>query len=817
MRPGLFLWLHATSAFLAGQTNRMIQSSACRQAIRPGLFFTVILCYTGCMEKRRVAVRTMIEQVMVSGDLVFDASAQRMLDGIRGHQALQHVPHPDALNEVPVQLTVETDEVSLTVHGRIDRLYGCTRVEEIKTIYRAVATEKQIDPQHRMQAICYAHMLCVSQGLPGIEVAVTYLNLGTGEVTSFPKFYPSEELKTAFDSVVTAYLVRLLGQIRHAQTLRDALQRAVFPYPAYRKGQRELAQQVYWTVKEKQTLLVSAPTGTGKTMAVLFPALKAVGEGLTDRLFYLTARTTQQQAAIDAVRLLAIPQLRAVVITAREKACVFDTPVCKHAPCLRAEGYYDRLSDAIADFNSGNGIYDRERIRKIADAHLLCPFELALDLALMADVIICDYNYAFDPRVRLQRFFLQGQRRQTLLIDEAHNLPDRGRDMYSASLSLKLIADTRKSVPKPLRKGAFYRRLTALIHAIRDCFIDDDAPRACREAPTALLKEAEKTLPLLRGEDVPADSALARELLFALSAFVFAGESYTEDYVTLLDGGKTTRRVALFCTDSAKQLAATYRTCMGAVLFSATLSPFSFYRALCGLQDDAPMLDLPSPFYAEQLLVLHARISTRYQDRERTLPAVAAHIAAFVTRRARGNYLIYLPSHAYLHALSEQLIPLLTHARVLCQSARMPDEERTAFLEQFSPDPTGITVGLAVLGGVFSEGVDLPAERLCGAAIVGVGLPQLGLERSTLQLAYEDKYGCGYDYAYRFPGMCRVLQAAGRIIRTETDLGALLLIDDRYDEPGYRALIPPLWQVTRVKNTTDIAARCSVFWDESSE
>lgn len=766
------------------------------------------------MEQKRVSVRTMIEQVMVSGDLSFDASAQRMLDGIRGHQALQAVPCADAQNEVTVQLTLETPDVVLTVHGRIDRLYGKSRVEEIKTTYSPVTDERQVHPQHRMQALCYAHMLCAAEGLPELTVTVTYLNLATGEVTSFPELLTAAELSAAFHSVADRYLGQLLIEIRHTSSLKTALREAAFPFPGYRRGQRELAEQVYWTVREKQTLLVSAPTGTGKTMAVLFPALKAVGEGLTDKLFYLTARTTQQRAAVDAVRLLDIPSLRAVVITARDKACVHDTPVCRTGYCARAEGYYDRLGDALSEAAGTDGVYDAPRVRELADRHMLCPFELALDLSNTADVIVCDYNYAFDPRVRLQRYFLQGRKKQTLLIDEAHNLPDRGRGMYSAELTLRAVADVRKSVPKPHRKEKLYKSLTVLLSEIKACYPDDE-PRADREPPYALLAAAEKVLPLLKADDVPAEPEPARELLFMLSSFLFAGALYGDEYVTLYEGGKTARRITLFCTDSARMLSETYGLCRGAVLFSATLSPFPFYRALCGLNPDAPMLDLPSPFYSEQLLVLHERVSTRYADRTRTLDRIAASVLAFVSQRERANYLVYLPSHAYLSALRDRLEPLLPAAyRVLAQTPRMGDDERAAFLDAFSPAPDGVVVGFAVLGGVFAEGVDLPAERLCGAVIVGVGLPQLGPERNVLRSAYEERYQSGYDFAYRFPGMCKVLQAAGRILRTETDRGQLLLLDDRYEQPAYRALIPPLWHIQRVRDAAEIADRCRAFWDE---
>ena len=769
------------------------------------------------MEKRRVAVRTLVETVMLSGSLSAMASSARLLDGIRGHQALQAVAADGARNEVSVSGTVSSEHIELTVYGRIDRLYGETRVEEIKTTYLDSERLNSGDPQHWAQAKCYAYLFCETAVLDHIDVSLTYFHLDTGEITTLTEAYSVQQLEVFYQLLSGRYLHLLETEYVHERALREDVRQMAFPYPAFREGQHELAAQVYYAIREKSSLLAQAPTGTGKTMAVLFPALKALADGHAAKIFYLTARTTQQEAAVNAAKLIHARHLRAVVITAKEKMCVYDHPICREGDCPRAEGYYDRLGDALAAMNQLDGIFTPDVIRAHAAKHFLCPFELSLDLSLSCDLIICDYNYAFDPRVRLQRFFTTGRNGFVLLVDEAHNLPDRARSMYSAAISLATITETRRSVPKPQRKTPLYRALKRLEAQIATLFETIDVPLAAAEPPESLTKAVEGALDQLLADSIPADRALSRQLTFDLSAFRFVLDLYDARYRTLYQGGKTTRTISLFCTDASGKLAEIYKKCRSEILFSATLSPFAFYRDLSGVKAETPFLALPSPFPPENLSVYHLSLDTRFAAREATLSAVAAAICAFVRARARGNYLVFAPSHAYLGKLSALLKDMLPEVEFLEQSPRMDDAARADFLARFLPDSAGITLGLAVMGGVFAEGIDLPAERLCGAVVVGVGLPQVCLERDVLREAYEETYQSGFRYAYQYPGMSKVLQAAGRIIRTETDRGALLLIDTRYSLADYRALLPPHWTLKRVRHKEELAGMLARFWGEAKE
>lgn len=758
----------------------------------------------------RASVHAVVERALLAGDLVPGASADRLLEGVEGHRSLQSVPEPDVRNEVPVRLTVEGAHVALTVHGRIDRLHGLNRVEEIKTTLEGAPDDAL--PLHWAQAECYAHMLCAAEGLDAVDVCITYLNLSDGLVTRFVRTRTAGQLAAAFEGYVTPYLDWLDGLDAHRQVLRKELQPMGFPFARYRAGQRELAQEIYLAIRDKRMVMAQAPTGTGKTLAALFPALKAMGEGLAERIFYLTARTTARQAAFDALRPLPCPHLRAIALYAREKCCPFEVPDCRPEVCHRARGYYDRLPAALEAARAQGGPYDGEAVRRLAEQHGLCPFEFSLDLSLECDVIVCDYNYLFDPRVRLQRYAASGRRGQVLLIDEAHNLPGRARAMYSSRLCIRDIDAVRKSIPRSRRKEPLYPALRALQKALEEAAMQGEIPRAEKELRQDLVSLCEEALCALRVSDA-ANPAAASRLSLDLAGFVYHAARYGADNALLFEGGKSARTVTLFCADASTRTAEVLRRSRSAVLFSATLTPLPFYRALCGVAEGSPCVTLHSPFPPDNLLVLHLPVSTRYQARERTLPRVVSAIAALALSRENGNFIAFFPSYAYLAQAAQGLSEALAgKAELLVQRADLTEAEREDFLSHFSPHPQGRLLALCAMGGVFAEAVDLPADRLCGAAVVGVGLPQVGVERETLRARYDEVYGDGYAYAYVYPGMGRVLQAAGRVIRSEHDRGALLLIDDRYAADPYRQLLPPEWTLDRVYTDGQIAAACQQFF-----
>lgn len=758
----------------------------------------------------RASVHAVVETALMGGDLVPGASASRLLEGVRGHRSLQSVEQEGVRNEVPVRLTVEGERVALTVYGRIDRLYGLDTVEEIKTTLDR--SPEDAAPLHWAQAECYGHMLCQAENLPALNVRVTYLNLTDGDLTRFTRTYTREALAEKFAGYVRPYLAHLDALTLHRASLGEQMRRLPFPFPTYREGQRELAQEIFLAIRDKRMVMAQAPTGIGKTLAALFPALKGFGQGLAERVFYLTARSTTREAALSALRLMGESDLRAVVLYAREKCCAQGTPLCRSGLCERALGYYDRLPEAIQAALDQGGPFDRDVVRALADRFCLCPFELALDLSLECDVIICDYNYLFDPRVRLQRYASGGRQGQVLLIDEAHNLPDRARDMYSAQLSQRAVDHLRASIPKPRRKEPLYRALRALSKEMEEAALCGETPRVEQDLRPDLILRCEEALCALRESDA-AQPEEAAALSLDLTAMVYFASHYDQNYNLLIEGGKRARTIALMCLDASEKTGAVLRRSRAAVLFSATLTPMAFYRALCGVKEGSPCVTLRSPFPRENLMVLNLPVSTRYRAREGTLPRVVSALMALVSSREKGNFIAFFPSYAYLKMALERLAECLPEGtQLLAQSAGMGEEERQGFLARFEPHPSGRLLGLCVLGGVFAEGIDLAADRLCGAAVVGVGLPQVGAERDALAARYQAAYGDGYAYAYTYPGLGKVLQAAGRLIRSQSDRGVLLLIDDRYGQERYAALLPPHWTVRRVWNDGQITRLCADFF-----
>ncbi len=763
----------------------------------------------------RASVHAVTEFALMGGDLLPGASAARLLEGIRGHQSLQSVEQEGVVNEVPVRYTVEGERIALTVHGRIDRLHGLSAVEEIKTLYGNAPVE--VDRLHRAQAECYGFMVCEQEKLPFIDITVTYLSLSDGELTHFTQTLTRDELKERFLSYVLPYLHYAEKLSDHKLRLAAELKALSFPYGSYRAGQKELATEVYLSVRDKKTLLAQAPTGTGKTMAALFPTLKAMGETHAERIFYLTARTTAGQAAFDAVRKLPLQNLRVVSIVAKDKCCIYETPTCRTGLCPRQMGYYDRLPDALEAAEHQNGLFMREAVRKLADDFLLCPFELSLDLSLLCDMIVCDYNYIFDPRVRLQRYLTGGKRGQVLLIDEAHNLPSRAREMYSAHLSTKDIDHIRRLVPKERRKGsAAYRILSETKKRMVALVQESDLPRAEKELKDELLSLCEGALCALReNADIPFEAS--GELSLDLASFLYHGERYDDNDFLLYEGGKTFADITLFCADAADKTAAVLKKSRSVILFSATLTPMEFYRKTIGAGDQAKCVYLLSPFPQEHLKVLQMSVSTRYTVREQTLPKVISAILSFVKSKEKGNFMVFFPSFAYMEKAREAIELAGETITLLPQRQNMSEGERAEYLSRFEEHPEETLLGLCVLGSVFAEGVDLPGGRLSGAVIVGVGMPQIGMERETLKRRAEEQYGDGSLYAYVYPGIGKVLQAAGRVIRSEEDFGAILLLDDRYTREPYVSLLPKEWAVERVWNEKEITQKLRAFWQENEQ
>ncbi len=841
-------------------------------------------------------MRDLVDFVWRVGDLGGErdfVGPHRALAGVRGHQKLQRSRPADYQREVLVAYEIDAGQVGpqamegasaqdgktaalsagthqaaaasggdfvLRIEGRVDGLQvadDVLQIEEIKTVEDG--WDGTSDPVHWAQARIYAFIASQSHPRDEIEVRLTYLNLDSGKITELVERRSAAELAAFFRETTTVYVEWLREHFAREQLRNASIRALAFPFPQYRPGQRDLAVAAYRTMVRGGRLFLEAPTGIGKTVSLLFPAVKAVGEGKAGRIFYLTARTTGRAVAEQALADLrrAGLVLRSVTLTAKEKICVQEGQPCDPATCPLARGYYDRRKPAMREILARQDI-TRPVLEEAARRHQVCPFELSLDLSTWVDAVICDYNYVFDPRAYLRRHFAAGGTNGLFLVDEAHNLVDRAREMFSADLAVAEIREVRRAILKAIprcarafsRLNSALRRLdrgaqagieteedtgqppelrlfgdapangdaaNAPATAAEPCWVGRDGVRALKMLPEEVIKALDDAMKqaetwLARNQPAAFREALI-ELYFQLYAFRRTAELYDERYVTLIRPGKAVR-VQLFCVDPSHLLAEALERGQAAVFFSATLTPLEYYRDLLGGKDGDRLLRLPSPFPPAHLAVLvQDRIRTQFNSRAKTLPEVVDAIGALVARR-RGNYLVYLPSYEYLRAVCEQFRARYPELRLLLQQPGMTEPQRDEFLAAFAADHPETLVGFAVLGGVFGEGIDLVGDRLIGAVIVGVGLPQLCAERDLMRDFFQERLGAGFDYAYTYPGMNRVLQAVGRVIRSETDRGVVVLIDTRFAERRYRGLFPAWWQPRRVTSAAEAGEAVGRFWEQ---
>ena len=750
------------------------------------------------METIRISVRGLVEFTLHGADIRPTGSMRDMQEGTLGHKARQGLLGEGWEAEVPLSLTIPVDdEAELLLSGRMDAFCDgeVPIIEEIKLWQRK---EPPLLPfeAHEMQVVCYGHMLCQERGIEKVIIRVVYVDRRGKVRGEFDTPLTAAECHARFLTVFEPW-VRRNRLVRKHRRERDAsLRHLTFPFESYRPGQREMAIQVYTAVKLGRRLFASMPTGTGKSVAALFPALKALGEGLTNQVYYLTARTTQRQGALEALRRMRKQPLHLWTLTldAKDKQCPAPT-YCHPDFCPRAKGHFLRDHAAIEEMLQIDD-WSPENIRSMADKHDLCPFEFSLSLAEIADLTICDYNYALDPAVHIQRIF-DKTADVTLLIDEAHNLLSRVRDMLSGAVDGGRIRKLRTVVGKTAgRKHPLYKTMTGVLKAIDDLPIPEDEStegelaklpssfdNACMELADAFMEAQNEHFAW--GEE----GEQLRDTVTPLLGFIRARKRDTTEYAWLWQGRKA-KTITAFALDVASYFEEVTTMLRGVVCFSATMHPLEEMKTLLGGTEADACFAMPSPFPKENLLIHQLDVNTRYRYREAACPDIAAAIRAMVNAK-QGKYIAFFPSFAYLRQVSEQLdIP---HQ---AQRSGMTDEERRAFLAPYTPEGEPV-LSLCVLGGIFAEGIDLPGDALDGVVIVGVGLPQVNLFQETLRAYYERTLGDGFLYAYMLPGMQKVAQAVGRVIRTEMDRGVALLLDDRYRQNMYRRLCPEHWVIRR--------------------
>ncbi|EUJ28842.1 DNA repair helicase family protein [Listeria floridensis FSL S10-1187] len=772
------------------------------------------------MGEVRISVRKLVEFVLKSGSIdsrMGDSDAAFI--GAKIHRKLQKEADEGYESEVALAFEQELDGIRFCVHGRADGIIDGEVIDEIKTTKTALGELPEGGYEvHWAQAILYGYFYASEHGLSEMTIQLTYYHLAEEVITRLQRQLSLEEMQRYFLELLGEFAQFAVFMHAFKKERNETIKQLSFPYPEYRKGQRELSIAVYRTIAAEEKLFSEAPTGIGKTMSTLFPAIKAIGEGKTDKLFYLTAKTATRQVAEDAARELRKQQMRlkSVTLTAKDKICFLTERSCNPDDCSFANGYFDRVNLALFDLLKHEDCLSRDVIEEYARRHTVCPFELSLDAALFCDLIICDYNYLFDPTVYLRRFFVEASERYTFLIDEAHNLVDRAKSMYTATLSKQQVLAVKRQISK--QETALHQALNNLNRAMitfrKACEAADGElvqTESVSEFNTLVEKFTEAASDWLPKNLSHSAHPDLLELFFAARLYCKIAEFYDEHYVTLIQTGKDTT-VTELCLDPSKLVQNRLDFGAASILFSATFSPLRYYAALLGGEEDTSKLKFPSPFPDEHLAVLPlAYIGTSYKKRESSYDEIADALFQMIQAH-RGNYLFFFPSYAYMTAVHTRFLALYPDVRVQIQEPDMAEEARDAFLNSFQTDTE--LAGFAILGGVFSEGVDLKGTRLIGTAIISVGLPQPSRKLALEKDYFDQDGGKGFYYAYQIPGMNKVLQAAGRVIRSATDQGVVLLIDERFNEPRYIREFPEHWSNRRViYSAAELETALAHFWE----
>ena len=739
----------------------------------------------------------------------------------------------------PLRNTITHLGITYTVEGVADAVnLNEGLVEEIKVTKRAGGLMRE-DAFSRLR--CNAYLLAAAKNLRRVKLRMRFCDPETGEVSDRVTEASAEDLFVFYSSLLARVEVQARDLVNRDEVRLPSIAELRFPYPNPREGQTELAERVFRSIRRGNRLFAEAPTGIGKTMSTLYPAVKALGEGYCDRIFYLTAKSSVRREAYAAAGKLheAGAKLRCVMLYAKEQMCahpegcrVGANSRCNPDDCPFARHYFDRVDGAVQELLATRHGFPKSLITEVAAKHRICPYELSLDLSEHCEIIICDYNYAFSPDVYLRRYFdaQEGERGEyVFLVDEAHNLPDRARDMYSSRLCITPFEEVYARVD-PMTDGELEKLLGGFLMAFRHLselcteyrVKNEDGSesgyyinRAPLETFTALAQQTGRQLDSFAKKNPEhALAAALVELSSLLRRFASLAEYYDERFLTYVELCCGTLSVQVFCLDPAGVLDSAMGRARASILFSATFSPLSYFSDILGGGKHAEALALPSPFPPDNLCVTVASgVSTRMEDRAGSYRRVATLIAAAISGKA-GNYIVFFPSYDYMERVLEQFEARYPKVPHVVQKRGMTHRQQEEFLSYFKADEDHMRVGFCVLGGSFSEGVDLPGNRLIGVVVVGVGIPGLSNERNILRDYYENKCERGYDYAYTYPGMNHVLQAAGRVIRREEDRGVVVLIDSRYAEEPYLHLYPAHWKgICVAGDAKALAHRQKNFWN----
>ena len=778
----------------------------------------------------RISVRNLVEFILRNGDLVSGSGTsdkEAMLKGSRLHRKIQKQMGSHYQPEVSLKKDTEYADLILRVEGRADGIFLQDEqfcIDEIKGVYKKLELMEEPVLVHRAQALCYAWIYLDAHDLEKIDIQMTYAHLDTEVIKRFRETLTRAELKQWYEELTDSYHKWLAYQIEWRKKRNESMENLEFPFE-YRKGQRKMVSGIYHAISKKEQIFIQAPTGVGKTMSAVFPAVRAIGQGMAETVFYLTARTITRTVAQDAFEILRDRGLlfKVITITAKEKLCFCDKPECDPEKCPYAKGHYDRINDAVYELWTTEQSFDRETLLRHAQKWQVCPFELSLDLAVWMDGVICDYNYVFDPNVYLKRFFGENVSGNYLfLIDEAHNLVDRGREMYSASICLNDVIETRKFVKPYSQKlwkklGKVKKQMEELRQNCGEWKVQENAG----VLPISLLSVQGELDQLL--EESPTQEVVdgILDFYFEVRDFLNISELVDDNYVVYTAFDENGRfYMKLFCVNPAENLQKCLDKGNSTVFFSATLLPLQYYRKMLSTRSENFGMYVESPFEQKKRCLMICRdVSSKYTRRGYEEYRKIAEYIARMSWQKKGNYMVFFPSYRLMEDVYQVYQDEFSVSWVRCisQHASMTELEREEFLEEFTEETEETLVGFCVMGGIFSEGIDLIGDRLIGAAVVGTGLPQVNCEREILKGYYDEKGEQGFDYAYRYPGMNKVLQAAGRVIRTKEDTGAILLMDERFLNRDYRNLFPREWNDACTCTLGNVEKHLQAFWDVSEE
>ena len=793
----------------------------------------------------KISVRNLVEFILREGDIDNrvgrGASAEAMQEGSRIHRKIQRRMGSDYHAEVPLRLVLCEENYDLVIEGRADGIRIQSRngaeityadnfnhmevnddmevmIDEIKGVYQKLEHMSGPVMVHKAQAMCYAYIYALQHEIKKISIQMTYCNLDTEDIRYFTEEFTFEALSEWFSHLIGEYKKWADFQYAWRRLRQASIKKLQFPYE-YRKGQKELAAGVYRTINRKKNLFIQAPTGVGKTISTVFPAVKAVGEGLGDRIFYLTAKTVTGTVARETFELLRKNgyQAKVIQITAKEKMCLCEEMECNPVHCPYAKGHYDRVNDAVYDLLQKEDMLTREVILQQAEEHCVCPFELGLDLATWCDNIICDYNYVFDPNVYLKRFFAEGVKGDYIfLVDEAHNLVERSREMYSAAIYKEDFLEIKKIMKRyqPKLEADFNKCNKILLDYKRECekyVLYDNIGNFV----FALMRLASNLDEFLQKPMEFPERKTVTEFYLNVRNFLNIHELVDSHYVIYSEHTEDGRfMLKLYCVDPSLNLQSCINKGNATIFFSATLLPIQYYKSLLSTKEDNYAVYAETAFTEEQKLLLVGRdVSSKYTRRNQT---EFSKIASYIKKTAltkQGNYMVFFPSYKMMQQVYEAFLELDTEEiDIVLQEIGMKEEAREFFLAEFAKERRHSLVAFCVMGGIFGEGIDLKHEQLIGAIVVGTGLPQISNEREILMNYYEERSGQGFDYAYRYPGMNKVLQAAGRVIRTTEDVGVIELLDERFLQSDYRALFPREWENFDICTVENVEEKVEAFW-----